>query len=242
MTPTPTLPGALPPREEAPVPRTAAQDADRAPLQQRFEQGLRQAQQRVEGRAQERPGAALPLSLEDAPQDAAVDREVPATPRTVKAPAGRDARRSDAFTGDEEAADAGELAGWQAQMAASRLQPLPLDGCWGTPAAAPAPQSAITPHDVAATVTGAWLQEPPRSAFAALEPAHWTFTLGDAMTPLASLRVSGDAAAGWNLQLTPARGTSAQALAERGERLRARLQARGQRVHDLTIEDEEPQR
>jgi hypothetical protein len=248
MTPANILQPALPPCDK-PGPQRPSPDAcERAPLQQSFEQGLNDAEQRAarhDGRSSMPEGRSphdMPASLttrDETPED-----EAPAAARDIRA-------RNKAARADEEPAigdppqgRGDDAAAWQALVATSRLQVLPPEWCLGTPAApqVPAQPNSLTRHDLVATVTSAWLQEAPTSAFAALEPAHWTFTLGDAMTPLAALRISGDAVAGWHLQLTASRGTSSQALAERGERLRTRLLERGQRVEGLTVDDEEPQR
>ena len=107
--------------------------------------------------------------------------------------------------------------------------------------AAPTP-STLTPHDVAASVTQAWLREPSAQDVAGIDRnAQWTFTLGDPLTPLAALRISGDAAAGWGLQLTAGNGLPARDLAAYTERLRRRLLARGQAVDRLEVDDD-PQR
>lgn len=107
--------------------------------------------------------------------------------------------------------------------------------------AAPTP-SALTPHDVAASVTQTWLREPSTQDVAGTDGgAQWTFTLGDPLTPLAALRISGDAAAGWGLQLTAGNGLPARDLAAYTERLRQRLRARGQAVDRLEVDDD-PQR
>jgi hypothetical protein len=109
-------------------------------------------------------------------------------------------------------------------------------------AAAAAAPSALTPHDVAASVTQAWLREPSsQDAAGTARGAQWTFTLGDPLTPLASLRISGDAAAGWGLRLTSGNGLPARELALHTERLRRRLRARGQAVDRLEVDDD-PQR
>jgi len=111
----------------------------------------------------------------------------------------------------------------------------------GAAAAAPAP-SALTPQDVAASVTQAWLREPSTHDVAGVDGgARWTFTLGDPLTPLAALHISGDAAAGWGLQLTAGNGLPARELAAHTERLRRRLRARGQAVDRLEVDDD-PQR
>jgi len=109
-------------------------------------------------------------------------------------------------------------------------------------ASAAATPSALTPHDVAASVTQAWLREPSsQDAAGSARGAQWTFTLGDPLTPLASLRISGDAAAGWGLRLTSGNGLPARELALHTERLRRRLRARGQAIDRLEIDDD-PQR
>lgn len=108
--------------------------------------------------------------------------------------------------------------------------------------AAEATPSALTPHDVAASVTQTWLREPStQDVSGAAGGAQWTFTLGDPLTPLAALRISGDAAAGWGLQLTAGNGLPARDLAAYTERLRRRLRARGQAVDRLEVDDD-PQR
>ncbi len=102
--------------------------------------------------------------------------------------------------------------------------------------AAPAPQE-MTPHDLRASLATAWMQA---SDPVGLTPDQWHFALAaDAHTPLAALRLSGDAVNGWALHVTAARGVAAQQLQDRGERLRSRLQARGQSVRELRIDDEE---
>jgi hypothetical protein len=102
--------------------------------------------------------------------------------------------------------------------------------------AAPAPQE-MTPHDLRASLATAWLQA---SDPVGLAPDQWHFALAaDAHTPLAALRLSGDAVNGWSLHVTASRGVAAQQLQDRGERLRSRLQARGQNVRELRIDDEE---
>ena len=111
----------------------------------------------------------------------------------------------------------------------------------GAAAAAPAP-SALTPQDVAASVTQAWLREPSTHDVAGVDGgARWTFTLGDPLTPLAALHISGDSTAGWGLQLTAGNGLPARELAVHTERLRRRLRARGQAVDRLEVDDD-PQR
>lgn len=117
----------------------------------------------------------------------------------------------------------------------------PLLAATGDAAAASTP-SALTPHDVAASVTQAWLREPTAQDVAGPDRgAQWTFTLGDPLTPLAALRISGDAAAGWGLQLTAGNGLPARDLAAYTDRLRRRLRARGQAVDRLEVDDD-PQR
>ena len=117
----------------------------------------------------------------------------------------------------------------------------PLLASAGDAPNAPAP-SALTPHDVAASVTQTWLREPSsQDASAGERGAQWTFTLGDPLTPLAALRISGDAAAGWGLQLTAGNALPARELAAYTERLRRRLRARGQAVDRLEVDDD-PQR
>lgn len=102
--------------------------------------------------------------------------------------------------------------------------------------------SPLTPHDVAASVTQAWMHEPSAQEVPSAEHgAQWTFTLGDPLTPLAVLRISGDAAAGWGLHLTAGNGLPARELATHTERLRRRLRARGQAVDRLEVDDD-PQR
>jgi hypothetical protein len=109
-------------------------------------------------------------------------------------------------------------------------------------AAASPPSSALTPQDVAASVTQAWLREPSTQDVAGAEgSARWTFTLGDPLTPLAALHISGDPTAGWGLQLTAGNGLPARELAAHTERLRRRLRARGQAVDRLEVDDD-PQR
>ena len=121
--------------------------------------------------------------------------------------------------------------------AAHPLLPGPND----TAVAAPT-SPVLTPHDVAASVSQAWLREPSTQDVAGGERgAQWTFTLGDPLTPLAALRISGDAAAGWGLQLTAGNGLPARDLAAYTERLRRRLRARGQAVDRLEVDDD-PQR
>ena len=111
----------------------------------------------------------------------------------------------------------------------------------GAAAAAPSP-SALTPQDVAASVTQAWLREPSTHDVAGVDGgARWTFTLGDPLTPLAALHISGDPTAGWGLQLTAGNGLPARELAAHTERLRRRLRARGQAVDRLEVDDD-PQR
>lgn len=114
------------------------------------------------------------------------------------------------------------------------------DGDGGT--AASPPPSALTPQDVAASVTQAWLREPSTHDVAGVDgSARWTFTLGDPLTPLAALHISGDPTAGWGLQLTAGNGLPARELAAHTERLRRRLRARGQAVDRLEVDDD-PQR
>jgi hypothetical protein len=111
----------------------------------------------------------------------------------------------------------------------------------GAAATAPAP-CALTPQDVAASVTQAWLREPSTHDVAGVDgSARWTFTLGDPLTPLAALHISGDPTAGWGLQLTAGNGLPARELAAHTERLRRRLRARGQAVDRLEVDDD-PQR
>jgi hypothetical protein len=118
--------------------------------------------------------------------------------------------------------------------AANPLLPTPAD----TPAASTAP--ALTPHDVAASVTQAWFHEPPApSATGGDAGAQWSFTLGDPLTPLAALHIRGDATAGWGLQLTAGNGLPARELAAHTERLRRRLRARGQAVDRVEVDDDE---
>jgi hypothetical protein len=119
--------------------------------------------------------------------------------------------------------------------AANPLLPSTTD----VPVASTAP--ALTPHDVAASVTQAWLHEPPTpDAFGGERGAQWSFTLGDPLTPLAALHIRGDAAAGWGLQLTAGNGLPARELAAHTERLRRRLRARGQAVDHVEVDDDEP--
>ena len=100
---------------------------------------------------------------------------------------------------------------------------------------------ALTPHDVAASVTQAWLREPStQDGTGVAADAQWTFTLGDPLTPLAALRISGDATAGWGLQLTAGNGLPARELAAHADRLRRRLRARGQAVDRLEVDDDTP--
>ena len=114
----------------------------------------------------------------------------------------------------------------------------PLLASAGDTASAPMP-AALTPHDVAASVTQTWLREPSSQDASGVEHgAQWIFTLGDPLTPLAALRVSGDAAAGWGLQLTAGNGLPARDLAAYTERLRRRLRARGQAVDHLEVDDD----
>ena len=113
-----------------------------------------------------------------------------------------------------------------------------LAGAGDTAPAAASTPSALTPHDVAASVAQAWLREPAaQDAAGEARSAQWTFTLGDPLTPLAALRISGDAAAGWGLQLTAGNGLPARDLAAYTERLRQRLRARGQAVDRLEVDD-----
>jgi hypothetical protein len=108
----------------------------------------------------------------------------------------------------------------------------------GAAASAPAP-SALTPQDVAASVTQAWLREPSTHDVSGVDgSARWTFTLGDPLTPLAALHISGDPTAGWGLQLTAGNGLPARELAAHTERLRRRLRARGQAVDRLEVDDD----
>jgi len=125
-------------------------------------------------------------------------------------------------------------------LIAARLQPPQMLPPGSAPRiespAPPAPQE-MTPQDLRASLASAWMQ--PADAVG-LGPEQWHFALAaDAHTPLASLRLSGDAVNGWSLHVTAARGVAAQQLQDRGERLRGRLQARGQSVRELTIDDEE---
>ena len=127
------------------------------------------------------------------------------------------------------------------QTLLAAAHPLLPGGGDAGPAATPIP-SALTPHDIAASVTQAWLREPPAHDMTGVDGGpQWTFTLGDPMTPLAALRISGDAAAGWGLQLTAGSGLPARELAAHTERLRRRLRARGQAVDRLEVDDD-PQR
>jgi hypothetical protein len=97
----------------------------------------------------------------------------------------------------------------------------------------------LTPQDVAASVTQAWLHETTApSATAPDAGSQWTFELGDPLTPLAALRVSGDATTGWALQLTAGNGLPARELAAQAQRLRQRLQARGQAVDRVEVDDD----
>lgn len=117
------------------------------------------------------------------------------------------------------------------------------------PLAAPAPPAgdavaapsstapALTPHDVAASVQGAWLRET-RLPTADGVASQWTFALGDPLTPLAALRVSASADGGWALQLTAGQGLPASQLAPHVDRLRQRLRARGQAVERLEVDDD----
>ncbi|MFL6699994.1 MAG: hypothetical protein ACJ8GJ_22720 [Vitreoscilla sp.] len=124
------------------------------------------------------------------------------------------------------------------QTLLAAAHPLLAGGGDAAPANASTP-SALTPHDVAASVTQAWLREPSSHDRSGLDGgAQWTFTLGDPMTPLAALRISGDAAAGWGLQLTAGSGLPARELAAHTERLRRRLRARGQAVDRLEVDDD----
>jgi len=146
-----------------------------------------------------------------------------------------EARLAQAGAGGQEGAAPGEAVALQALLAAGAW-PRPASPAQADPAEQAAPMAAaITPHDLAATVRHVRVMEP----VAAPHEAQWRFGLGDPMTPLAELRVSGDAVQGWRLQLTVPPGVPQQLLAERGERLRERLQARGQRVEHLRIDDHE---
>lgn len=112
-------------------------------------------------------------------------------------------------------------------------------GNGGGAATAPPMPSALTPQDVAASVTQAWLREPSAHDVAGADgSARWTFTLGDPLTPLAALHISGDPTAGWGLQLTAGHGLPARELAAHTERLRRRLRARGQAVDRLEVDDD----
>jgi hypothetical protein len=104
-------------------------------------------------------------------------------------------------------------------------------------ASANAPQ-ALTPHDVAATVAAAWVESPTGAVQVEASGSRWTFALADPLTPLATLRVSGDPESGWALRLTSGQGLPARQLAGRVERLRQRLLARGQPVTQLDIDEE----
>lgn len=134
---------------------------------------------------------------------------------------------------DDDGSDDG-AASLQALLAAQRVQ----DASGSMNAAAAPAATTLTPHDVAATVSAAWVQDAP-TALGALQAPQWTFALGDALTPLATLKVSGDASQGWALQITAGRQVPAQQLAARAERLRLRLVARGQAVHTVDVEDDE---
>jgi len=112
-------------------------------------------------------------------------------------------------------------------------------GVGDSAATAQAAPSALTPQDVAASVTQAWLREPSTQDVAGVQgSARWTFTLGDPLTPLAALHISGDPTAGWGLQLTAGNGLPARELAAHTERLRRRLRARGQAVDRLEVDDD----
>jgi hypothetical protein len=107
------------------------------------------------------------------------------------------------------------------------------------PAPAAPPPADITPHDLAATVQSLSVRLPPVTPTHVPQATQWTFGLADALTPLATLRVSGDAVQGWRLHLTPAAGMAPQLLAVRAEKLRSRLQARGHALADLQVDNEE---
>jgi hypothetical protein len=114
---------------------------------------------------------------------------------------------------------------------------------WATPAptgAGTAEPPGLTPHDIAATVAAAWVETPPDAADASLGGSQWTFAFDDPLTPLAALRLGGDPAAGWTLRVTGAPGFAPQQLAQRAERLRRRLLARGQPVSQLDIDEALP--
>lgn len=113
----------------------------------------------------------------------------------------------------------------------------PLPAAPDAPGTASSTAPALTPHDVAASVQGAWLRETPQPP-AGAAASQWTFALGDPLTPLAALRVSGTPGAGWALRLTAGQGWPAGALAVHADRLRQRLRARGQVVERLDIDDD----
>jgi hypothetical protein len=124
--------------------------------------------------------------------------------------------------------------GLQALLTAHRLQPALPE--------APAPVSpvSLTAHDVVASVSAAWLESPPADALHAGADTRWTFALGDTRSPLATLRLDGDAQRGWAVQLTATPGVSAQQLAAHTERLRLRLVARGQAVRSVEVDEDAP--
>ena len=102
------------------------------------------------------------------------------------------------------------------------------------PEALPVPLE-ITPHDLAATVRSLQRQEPGLHD----GEVRWTVHIEDPLTPLSSLRISGDALQGWRLQLIAAPGSPPQLLARHTGRLATRLQSRGQPVRELLLGDDE---
>ncbi|MEW6704692.1 MAG: hypothetical protein AB1430_07570 [Pseudomonadota bacterium] len=118
--------------------------------------------------------------------------------------------------------------------------PAPSQAAAPATATTPAAAASLTPHDLAATLASAWVQEPASVPAPGLAPdRQWTFGLQDPMTPLALLRISGDARQGWHLQLGAAPGVAPRELALRAEQLRSRLQARGLQVQALAVDDAE---
>ncbi len=179
------------------------------------------------GPVQERDGR-------DAAQAEAAERMPVSRPkshgdRVVSARPGEDERAR-----PEDDAAASLAASWSEH----RFQPMP-DMLAPQAGAAAAGPEVLTPHDVAASVSAAWVEQAPQLPGAAAAGEQWTFSIGDPMTPLAALRITGDATRGWALRLSAGAGLPAQQLAAQGARLRERLSARGHAVQRLDVDDEE---
>jgi hypothetical protein len=172
-------------------------------------------------------GKAMPLSAHGEAPRVAPDAS-PAASRPLKL------RFEESLSGAAVPAPANEAVALQALLLGAAAWP-PLQRAAASQAEGAAAPLELTPHDLAATVRSLHRQEPGLRD----GEAQWTLRLEDPLTPLASLRISGDALKGWRLQLTAAPGSPPQLLARHTARLAERLQARGQPVRELLLGDDE---